>query len=117
MKEEVISRLKDIIAWSDRLGSDEIIEIRELIKLLEDDTIELKFKPGDKAFIMSNNAVHEVIVAKCAIEVSQKMFDVDNELVIKDSYELKDHPINSAYSKSFNGHALFKTKEELLNTL
>lgn len=35
--DEVISRLKGMIAWSDRLGSDELIEIRELIKILENE--------------------------------------------------------------------------------
>ena len=30
-------KLKELVNWSDRLGSDEIIEINEVIKLLEDD--------------------------------------------------------------------------------
>lgn len=29
--DKVIKRLTDLIAWSDRLGSDEIIEIRDII--------------------------------------------------------------------------------------
>lgn len=33
--EEVIKRLKGIILWSDRLGSDEIFEIREIINELK----------------------------------------------------------------------------------
>ena len=32
---EVIKRLKEMLIWSDRLGSDEIFEIQEIIKLLE----------------------------------------------------------------------------------
>lgn len=34
---EAINRLKSILKWSGRLGADEIIEIREIIKLLEND--------------------------------------------------------------------------------
>lgn len=34
---ESIKRLKEMIQWSDRLGSDELIEIREIIKLLENE--------------------------------------------------------------------------------
>ena len=32
---EVIKRLKEMLNWSDRLGSDEISEIQEIIKILE----------------------------------------------------------------------------------
>ena len=32
---EAIKRLKEILNWSDRLGSDEIFEIQQIIKLLE----------------------------------------------------------------------------------
>ena len=31
---EVIKRLKDMLSWSDRLGRDEIDEIKDIIKLL-----------------------------------------------------------------------------------
>tara|TARA_B100001057_G_scaffold81553_1_gene77043 strand:+ start:246 stop:359 length:114 start_codon:yes stop_codon:yes gene_type:complete len=31
-----IKKLQDMISWSDRLGSDEIIELREVIKLLKE---------------------------------------------------------------------------------
>ena len=33
--EEAIKRLKEMLNWSDRLGSDEISEIQEIIKILE----------------------------------------------------------------------------------
>lgn len=33
--EEAINKLKSMLIWSDRLGSDELIEIREIIKILE----------------------------------------------------------------------------------
>ena len=33
--EEAIKRLKEMLSWSDRLGSDEIYEINEIIKLLK----------------------------------------------------------------------------------
>ena len=33
--EEAIKRLKEILNWSDRIGSDEIFEIKQIIKLLE----------------------------------------------------------------------------------
>lgn len=32
---EIIKRLTNLISWSDRLGSDEIIEIREIINDLK----------------------------------------------------------------------------------
>ena len=32
---EAIKRLKQLLNWSDRLGSDEIFEIKQIIKLLE----------------------------------------------------------------------------------
>ena len=32
---EVEKRLKDMLKWSDRLGSDEISEIKEIIKLVK----------------------------------------------------------------------------------
>ena len=32
---EAIKRLKEMLNWSDRLGSDEIFEIQQIIKLLE----------------------------------------------------------------------------------
>ena len=34
---EVLDRLKLMLQWSDRIGSDEINEIEELIKILEDE--------------------------------------------------------------------------------
>lgn len=39
MNKEAIKRLKGILSWSDRIGSDEIHEINEVINLLkkEDD--------------------------------------------------------------------------------
>ena len=32
---EAIKRLKEMLRWSDRIGSDEICEIQQIIKLLE----------------------------------------------------------------------------------
>jgi len=32
---EAINRLKGMLQWSDRIGSDEIVEIREIIEMLE----------------------------------------------------------------------------------
>ena len=32
---EAIKRLKQLLNWSDRIGSDEIFEIQEIIKVLE----------------------------------------------------------------------------------
>lgn len=34
---ETIKRLKEMLSWSDRLGSDEIYEINEIIKILENE--------------------------------------------------------------------------------
>lgn len=34
---EVIERLQRMIQWSDRIGSDEINEIKQIIEILEDD--------------------------------------------------------------------------------
>ena len=33
--EEAIKRLKEMLNWSDRLGSDEIFEIQQIIKILQ----------------------------------------------------------------------------------
>lgn len=35
MNKEVIKRLKDMLSWSDRIGSDEIHEINEVINILK----------------------------------------------------------------------------------
>lgn len=35
--EEAISRLRGILIWSDRIGSDEREEIKEIIKVLENE--------------------------------------------------------------------------------
>ena len=32
---EAINRLKGMLQWSDRIGSDEIVEIREILEILE----------------------------------------------------------------------------------
>ena len=32
---EAIKRLKKMLLWSDRIGSDEIFEIRQIVKILE----------------------------------------------------------------------------------
>jgi hypothetical protein len=32
---EAISRLQDMLSWSDRLGSDELLEIRAIINILK----------------------------------------------------------------------------------
>ena len=32
---EAIKRLKEMLCWSDRIGSDEIFEIQQIIKILE----------------------------------------------------------------------------------
>ena len=34
---EAIKRLKEMLRWSDRLGSDEIFEIQQIIKILEEE--------------------------------------------------------------------------------
>ena len=34
---EAIKRLKEMLRWSDRLGSDEIFEIQQIIKLLQEE--------------------------------------------------------------------------------
>ena len=35
--EEAIKRLKEMLRWSDRIGSDEIFEIQQIIKILEEE--------------------------------------------------------------------------------
>ena len=35
LNKEAIKRLKEMLNWSDRLGSDEIFEIQQIIKLLQ----------------------------------------------------------------------------------
>ena len=34
---EAIKRLKEMLNWSDRIGSDEIFEIQEIIKVLQEE--------------------------------------------------------------------------------
>lgn len=34
---EAIKRLKGLLSWSDRIGSDEIFEINKIIKILKDE--------------------------------------------------------------------------------
>ena len=34
---EAIKRLKEMLNWSDRLGSDEIFEIQQIIKMLQEE--------------------------------------------------------------------------------
>lgn len=34
---EAIKRLKEMLRWSDRIGSDEIFEIQQIIKILQDE--------------------------------------------------------------------------------
>ena len=39
-KEKAISRLRSMLSWSDRIGSDEVFEICEIINLLDDNKID-----------------------------------------------------------------------------
>ena len=34
---EAIKRLKEMLRWSDRIGSDEIFEIQQIIKILQEE--------------------------------------------------------------------------------
>ena len=36
--EKAIKKLKELLLWSDRLGSDEIFEINDILTLLENET-------------------------------------------------------------------------------
>jgi len=44
-------RLVEMLTWSNRLGSDEVYEIREVIKALEDTPIKYTKKEMEKSFI------------------------------------------------------------------
>ena len=56
--EEAINRLKGILQWSDRIGSDEIHEIREIITTLEN---EKSFTKNDmeKSFIAGGKSARD----------------------------------------------------------
>ena len=56
--EEAIKRLKGILQWSDRIGSDEIHEIREIITTLEN---EKSFTRNDmeKSFIAGGKSARD----------------------------------------------------------
>ena len=47
----VIDRLTHMLSWSDRIGSDEIVEIRELINQLKQSKLLYTKKDMEKSFI------------------------------------------------------------------
>ena len=62
--EEARKRLKDMLSWSDRLGSDEISEIQEIIKLLTVITKKTKY-------ILNDDKIH--IVKSHGVEINEKI--------------------------------------------
>ena len=53
--EEAINRLKSLLSWSDRIGSDEIYEIREIISILKSNQTYTRSEM-EKAFIAGGKA-------------------------------------------------------------
>ena len=57
---EIVNRLKAMLQWSDRLGSDEIVEIRELIQLGEKSDNLYSKSDMEKAFIAGGKASRNI---------------------------------------------------------
>jgi len=49
--EEVRNRLNGMLSWSDRIGSDEVYEIRSLIKMIENNEALYTKKEMEKSFV------------------------------------------------------------------
>ena len=57
---EVQNRLKAILQWSDRIGSDEICEIHEIIALIEKNNKVYDGKDMEKAFIAGGKLSRDI---------------------------------------------------------
>lgn len=74
--------------------------------------IKIKFKPGDKGWAMYQNAPTELEIYKVSVYSS---LDDNGDVVVYIDYSIK---IDGKYSiYSFNDDSMFKTKEELLESL
>lgn len=56
---EVVNRLKSMLKWSDRLGSDELSEIREIVTLIET-TRTYTRSEMEKSFIAGGKANRDI---------------------------------------------------------
>lgn len=57
---EVQKRLKAMLQWSDRIGSDEIAEIHEIIALIQKDNKVYNRKDMEKAFIAGGKLSRDI---------------------------------------------------------
>jgi len=90
MTKKAIKRLKDMLNWSDRLGSDEIFEIKEIIK------IKYELDDADKQDLDKLKTTELAITLKTKYKNElNKMFDIKN-----DDAEKKPTQNESIQSKS-----------------
>ena len=76
--------------------------------------IKTKYNIGDKVFFIQENAVHQGFIKEIAVYVSNDGYsDIQREYYDIKSYE---KAIDKEY-KNVNQFLIYKTKEELLNSL
>lgn len=76
--------------------------------------IKTKYNIGDKVFFIQENAVHQGFIKEIAVYVSNDGYsDIQREYYDIKSYE---KAIDKEYKK-VNQSLIYKTKEELLNSL
>ena len=83
----------------------------ELPNKKNDKVLELPFKVGDKVWFIIDNEVHEVTLTKCNITINQD----DTQICYNVLYYNRIH--YKVEAKEVVSNKLFKTKEELLESL
>lgn len=77
--------------------------------------IETKFNVNDICWMMANNEPTKVVIKKIMILIWNNS-DILNP-IIETNYDIGVHPERKSFSSIINQHRLFKTKEELLQSL
>jgi len=79
-------------------------------------TIETKFNIGDKVFVLFFNKIYTVEIKHISVNVSVKGFKVPEIEIFYSADEIHDK-FYDRKQKSFGENILFKTKQELLDSL
>ncbi len=79
-------------------------------------TIETKFNIGDKVFVLFFNKIYTVEIKHITINVDVNSFKVPKTGIYYSTDELHDK-FYDRKQKSFGEESLFKTKQELLESL
>ena len=76
------------------------------------------FGPGDKAFIILSNKIHEVLIVEVHF-IATLIDDLGSSKHIgyNIKYVIDENPVNLTHSKIFNDKDVFETKEDLIKTL